>query len=148
MSFGDGNLHEKCEEYRRQLGGMTAAHNRTKARIAELETENSELRKRVDNAAKCAVETATDLGYAENAIEEWRIDYESLQDETNRLEAENDVLRELASDMYWTWKRLDESGEWPDPEPGSNGRKPVHNGHNGWKVFTERLQKTGIEVEV
>lgn len=36
MELVDG-MDAKCEQYRRQLGGMTAAHNRAKQRIAELE---------------------------------------------------------------------------------------------------------------
>lgn len=38
MSFGDGDLHEKCEMYRRQLGGTQAALNRSKQRCKELES--------------------------------------------------------------------------------------------------------------
>ena len=36
MSFGEGDLHERCEMYRKQLGGMTAANNRLKEELSEL----------------------------------------------------------------------------------------------------------------
>ena len=66
MSFGEGNLHdrigeleydlesaecemasvrERCETYRKQLGGTNAALNRARQRVRELEAENAELRK-------------------------------------------------------------------------------------------------------
>jgi len=35
------------DTYRRKLGGMTAAHNRVKAKCKRLESENAELRKLV-----------------------------------------------------------------------------------------------------
>ena len=37
MSFGDGNLHEKCDMYRRQLGGTNAALNRSRQRERDIE---------------------------------------------------------------------------------------------------------------
>ena len=47
MSFGDGDLHEKCEMYRRQLGGVNAASNRKSQRIRELEKRMKRLEKLV-----------------------------------------------------------------------------------------------------
>ena len=47
MSFGEGNLHEKCEMYRRQLGGVNAASNRKSGEIRRLRAENDELRDEV-----------------------------------------------------------------------------------------------------
>lgn len=38
MSFGEGNLHEKCEMYRKQLGGTNAAFARCRQRCMELES--------------------------------------------------------------------------------------------------------------
>lgn len=38
-------VRELAEQRRRQLGGMTAAHNRAKQKIKELEAENEQLRR-------------------------------------------------------------------------------------------------------
>lgn len=38
-------VRELADQRRRQLGGMTAAHNRAKQRIKELEAENEQLRR-------------------------------------------------------------------------------------------------------
>lgn len=54
MSFGDGNLHEKCEQYRRQLGGMTAARNRMKDENGKLRHENGRLRALAQQLAEIA----------------------------------------------------------------------------------------------
>ena len=53
MSFGDGDLHEKCEMYRRQLGGVNAANNRKSQRIRELEKRVAELESLVRDMASC-----------------------------------------------------------------------------------------------
>ena len=53
MSFGDGDLHEKCEMYRRQLGGVNAANNRKSKRIRELEKRVAELESFVRVMPKC-----------------------------------------------------------------------------------------------
>lgn len=47
MSFKEGDLHGKCEMYRRQLGGMTAANNRLKGRVKGLEELVDGLAKKV-----------------------------------------------------------------------------------------------------
>ena len=44
MSFGEGNLREKCEAYRRQVGGTQAANNRLKGENRSLRHENGRLR--------------------------------------------------------------------------------------------------------
>lgn len=50
MSFGDGDLHkenqqlrDKCDMYKRQLGGMQAAYNRAKQRVDEANKRINEL---------------------------------------------------------------------------------------------------------
>jgi len=53
MRFGDGDLHEKCEMYRRQLGGVNAANNRKSQRIRELEKRVAELESLVRVMPKC-----------------------------------------------------------------------------------------------
>lgn len=52
----------------------------------------------------------------------------------DELMRENRGLRELVSDMFLTWKRLDLEGDWPA------------SGHNGWKTFERRMAEFGIEV--
>lgn len=51
MSFGEGDLHGKLREaeeradmYRRQLGGMTAAHSKRKKELEEAKAEIAELK--------------------------------------------------------------------------------------------------------
>ena len=51
MSFGDGDLHEKCEMYRRQLGGVNAANNRKAAEIRRLRKRVAELESLVQDMA-------------------------------------------------------------------------------------------------
>ena len=51
MSFGDGDLHEKCEMYRRQLGGVNAANNRKSAEIRRLRKRVAELESLVRDMA-------------------------------------------------------------------------------------------------
>ena len=53
MSFGEGDLHEKCEMYRRQLGGVNAANNRKSAEIRRLRKRVAELESLVCDMASC-----------------------------------------------------------------------------------------------
>lgn len=52
MSFGDGNLRERCDMYRRQLGGTNAALARARQEIKELRAANEHLKD--VNGALCA----------------------------------------------------------------------------------------------
>lgn len=54
MSFGEGNLHEKVDMYRRQLGGSQAANNRLKGANRELRHENGRLRVLAQQLAEIA----------------------------------------------------------------------------------------------
>lgn len=51
MSFGDGNLHEKCEQYRRQLGAANARARNYKQRINDLERLASNMATVLDGLA-------------------------------------------------------------------------------------------------
>ena len=44
MSFGEGDLHERCEMYRRQLGGTNAALRRETQKAKDLQDQVDELR--------------------------------------------------------------------------------------------------------
>jgi len=51
MSFGDGNLHEKCEQYRRQLGAANVRARNYKQRIKDLERLASNMATVLDGLA-------------------------------------------------------------------------------------------------
>ena len=72
MSFGDGNLHAKCEEYKRQVGGLTEALNRARREKAALIVQ---------------LHAATDVAAL-------------AQKDCGSLEHENAELRALARDMW------------------------------------------------
>lgn len=54
MSFGEGTLREKCEAYRRQVGGAQAANNRLKGENKSLRHENGRLRALAGQLAEIA----------------------------------------------------------------------------------------------
>ena len=71
MSFNEGDLHEKCEMYRRQLGGVNAANNRKSAEIRRLKKRVAELESLVrdmwplvlaDSASEAFAERMRELG--------------------------------------------------------------------------------------
>ena len=51
MSFGDGNLHKKCEQYRRQLGAANVRARNYKQRIEDLEKLSKDMSEVLDGLA-------------------------------------------------------------------------------------------------
>lgn len=62
MSFGDGNLHEMCERYRRQLGAAQARERRLKAEVRERDGEAAALRQAMGKMLAEFGECARDAG--------------------------------------------------------------------------------------
>lgn len=108
MIFKEGDLHEKCEMYRRQLGGVSAANNRLKERIKSLE-------------AAVAIER--------DAHHRWRARAFARQGRVNELEK---LVDSLAKKVAWPIKEgmrmppdfeelkaaMEELGLWKEPRDG------------------------------
>ena len=62
MSFNDGDLHKKVDDYKRQVGGLQAALNAKKQRIDKLERVNGELCAEINRQERRIRELEAQLG--------------------------------------------------------------------------------------
>lgn len=100
MSFGDGNLHIENEELKeqlhlakRQLGGLTAAHNRLKGESRTLKADNERL---LDvNGALCA-----EVNEKGRRIAQLECERDALAADLADAMARIDALEAIADEMF------------------------------------------------